>query len=393
MKKILITLIWLTTFISSATIAQEKSLFAGFAFTGAYENRERLYPYSSMIINQKLSNGQSVLDAEFLRRLKSRPAEFSRITTELGQLGKGAQISIAFAVNSEEVEYQNINNELSVLIRIYASVLAFDRETHSLTASYPFVVGTTIEVPHKLNRQELQKVFMKLYLTNEFGINAFDSWIDRFSLSVIAKKYSKYLQVKSVNFENEAMQTISSLENGSEKALKNKIGNALDASISEATNVPIIPSIAGEAVGSKMAYRFSNGSALQLNLPQPDFEITFTIRAFRSVVAEEDQAKVAIFRTLATVKIEQPDLNNIYLNEKIYSTLYIRVPGDTRITIDEWSQFNKSLLDLITGLARQFNKVEKNWLEESASNGSDAFKSFENASELFASLRTTHQDR
>ena len=393
MKKILITLIWLTTFISSATVAQEKSLFAGFAFTGAYENREQLYPYSSMIINQKLSNGQSVLDAEFLRRLKSRPAEFSRITTELGQLGKGEQISIAFAVNSEEVEYQNINNELSVLIRIYASVLAFDRETHSLTASYPFVVGTTIEVPHKLNRQELQKVFMKLYLTNEFGINAFDSWIDRFSLSVITKKYSKYLQVKSVNFENEAMQTISSLENGSEKVLMNKIGNALDASISEATNVPIIPSIAGEAVGSKMAYRFSNGSALQLNLPQPDFEITFTIRAFRSVVAEEDQAKVAIFRTLATVKIEQPDLNNVYLNEKIYSTLYIRVPGDTRITIDEWSQFNKSLLDLITGLAGQFNKVEKTWLEESASNGSDAFKSFENASGLFASLRTTHQDR
>jgi hypothetical protein len=234
---------------------------------------------------------------------------------------------------------------------------------------------------------------MKLYLTNEFGINAFDSWIDRFSLSVITKKYSKYLQVKSVNFENEALQTISSLENGSEKVLKNKIGNALDASISEATNVPIIPSIAGEAVGSKMAYRFSNGSALQLNLPQPDFEITFTIRAFRSVVAEEDQAKVAIFRTLATVKIEQPDLNNVYLNEKIYSTLYIRVPGDTRITIDEWSQFNKSLLDLITGLAGQFNKVEKTWLEESASNGSDAFKSFENASGLFASLRTTHQDR
>lgn len=361
--------------------AKEQFLYSGFAFSGNYSNRETLYPYTSKIDTAKL-------DSEFLQRLKKDPAIFNKLLLEQGKAGQGTQISVAFALNSETAEYQVVDGVGQIIIRIYATVLAFDRESKSLVAAYPFGVGTTVTVTGRPNTDLINEMIRKIYFTNEYGVNAFDQWIARFNQVTIKPKFARYLQVKNIEFEPEA-QTVLSANRVPEVAFKNQIGNWLDAAISSENNVPILPSTVGEAVGGKMAYRFSNATSFDLKLPEPDYEITFTIRAFRSKVTEESSATVGIYRALATIKVDTnaKDFNKKYLDERIYDTIFIRVPRGSSVSINVMPQYKKALFQLITGLSKQFNKVDSEWLENSAANGAKARANFNDTVQLFNSLR------
>lgn len=384
-KNTIVTLVLCFGLIAGA-FAQERLLFSGFAFSGNYENRESLYPYSSKLAAEKI-NGQPSLDKVFLDRLRKNPDAINKITTDLGRIGKdGSQISLAFALNLEDVEYQEIDGKLIVILRLYSTVLAFDRETNSLVATYPVRIRYSTIMQAKPDQATLLKMFRSLYLTDDLKVNAFDVWISRFNELTIKRKYAKYLQVKNITFEPEAKQLIPQ-SGKTENALKNQIANALETAISNANNVPVVPSSAGEAVGSKMAYRFSDGNALQLNLPAPDYEIQFAIRGFRGKSVEQAASTQDIYRVLATIKIEQPDLNKIYLDEKIYNTLIVNKPKSGKLVVDPWHQYYKTLIELISDVSQQFSKVDSKWLAESAARGTVAEGAFENAVKFFNELK------
>ena len=153
--------------------------------------------------------------------------------------------------------------------------------------------------------------------------------------------------------------------------------------------MPVVPSTLGEAVGGKMVYRFSNASALDLKLPEADYGLSFTIRAFRSKITQEATVTTGIYRALATVKVETTakDFSKVYLDEKIFDTIFIRVPSGNAVQIKNWDQYQKALGQLITGVAKEFNKVDSQWLENSAANGTNAKEAFVATHELFNSLR------
>jgi len=163
----------------------------------------------------------------------------------------------------------------------------------------------------------------------------------------------------------------------------------LDAALSSENNIPILPSALGEAIGGKMAYRFSNAAALELKIPDPDFILSFTIRAFRSKITQEPTATTGIYRVLATVKIENADknFNKVYIDERIFDTIFVRIPAGNSAQIEVWQQYQKSLAQLITSMAKAFNKVDSKWLEDSVANGQNAKDAFASTSQLFKSLR------
>jgi len=381
MKKIFTLVCISLALVSLKAVASEQFLYAGFAYSGNFSNRDSLYPYTSKIDVAKL-------DQEFLKRLKNSPEAFKRLTVEQRKLGQGNQISVAFALNSENAEYQVVNGESFLVLRIFATVLAFDRSSKNLVGAYPFGVGTTVKVSGKPSTASINEMIAKLYFTNDYGVNAFDKWITQFTNAAITEKFPKYFQVKNVDIEAEAANTLT-LYKVNEGAFKNQIGNMLDAALSSENNIPILPSALGEAIGGKMAYRFSNATALELKLPEPDFILNFTIRAFRSKVTQEQTATIGIYRVLATVKIENADknFNKVYIDEKIFDTIFIRIPAGNSAQIEVWQQYQKSLAQLITGMAKAFNKVDSKWLEDSVANGQNAKDAFTSTSQLFKSLR------
>ena len=381
MKKFFNWLSLATIIISVNAYSADQYLYSGFAYSGNYSNREVLYPYTSKIDMAKL-------DQEFLARLRRNPEALNRLKLDQGKIGQGTQISVAFALNTETVETQVINGESFAVIRLTATVLAFDRESKTLVAAYPFGVGTTVKINGKLDSALAGDMIKRLYFSDEYGVNVFDKWIARFSGAAIKEKFPKYFQVKSIEIEPEAKAILVSASI-QESAYKNQIGNLLDAAISSENNVPVVPSTLGEAVGGKMMYRFSNATALDLKLPEADYGLSFTIRAFRSKITQEATAAAGIYRALATVKVETTakDFSKVYLDEKIFDTIFIRVPSGNAVQINNWSQYQKALSQLITGMAKEFNKVDSQWLENSTANGANAKDAFVATHELFNSLR------
>jgi hypothetical protein len=189
-----------------------------------------------------------------------------------------------------------------------------------------------------------------------------------------------------VIIDSDAMQITRSQSGKTEKELKNQLANYLESELSEENQIPIVPSSIG-GVANKMSYRFSNGN-VELKLPSPDFEITFTIRGFRTAAAEESNGAITnLYRALGTIKIEQPESRNIYIDEKVNATVPVRRPPGVTQEISAWSQYFKATLLLIRQLSTQFNKLDSKWLEENAARGTNAKDSFVKTSELFKTLR------
>ncbi len=383
----IITLIFIAlTFLSSIASAQDKLLFSGFAFSGNFENRKELYPYSSQIELLKSDNGQPLLNKVFYEKIRSRPSEDARLTTELGRIGQGNQITVAFALTYEKVEYMELDGHLLLFLGINANVLAFDRATKQLIAAYPLRIRYHDTVNHRLNNEEIVGLFKRLYLTNELGINPFDEWLNRFAQISFKGRYTKYLQVKKIDIEPEALTFISA-NNQSPKALKNLIANELESSIASTNNIPIIPWSPGEVVGRVMALRFCDGNTFMLNLPNPDFEVDFSLRAFRGTEVEGSYSKQKVYRVLGTIKILQSDIKKYHLNENIYNTQIVTLARAYDAKVEDWEQYKKTLNELLYETSKQFSNVNSGWIKEHASRGSEAVNTFRDASHLIDQLK------
>ncbi len=383
----IITLIFIAlTFISSIASAQDKLLFSGFAFSGNFENRKELYPYSSQIELLKSDNGQPLLNKVFYEKIRSRPSDDARLTTELGRIGQGNQITVAFALTYETVEYMELDGHLLLFLGINANVLAFDRATKQLIAAYPLRIRYHDTVTHRLSNEEVVALFKRLYLTNELGINPFDEWLNRFAQISFKGRYTKYLQVKNITIEPEALTFISA-NNQNPKALKNLIANELETSIASTNNIPIIPWSPGEVVGRVMALRFCDGNTFMLNMPNPDFEVDFSLRAFRGAEVEGSYSKQKVYRVLGTIKILQSDIKKYYLNENIYNTQIVTLARAYDAKVGDWEQYKKTLNELLYETSKQFSNVNSGWIREHASRGSDAIDTFRDASHIIDQLK------
>ncbi len=372
--------------ISSIASAEDKLLFSGFAFSGNFENRKELYPYSSQIELLKSENGQALLNKVFYDKIKNRPNEDARLTTELGRIGQGNQITVAFALTYETVEYMELDGHLLLFLGINANVLAFDRATKQLIAAYPLRIRYHDSVNHRLNNEEIVALFKRLYLTNDLGINPFDEWLNRFAQISFKGRYTKYLQVKNIAIEPEALTFISANKQSS-KALKNLIANELESSIATTNNIPIIPWSPGEVVGRVMALRFCDGNTFMLNLPTPDFEVDFGLRAFRGAEVEGSYSKQKVYRVLGTIKILQSDVRKYHLNENIYNTQIVTLARAYDAKVEDWEQYKKTLNELLYETSKQFSSVNSDWIKEHASRGSEANDAFRDASHIIDQLK------
>jgi len=381
----LLALAFMFFFNPSANAANDQFLFAGFAFSGNYDNRLQLYPYSSSISEEK-NGDRPVLDKSLIDKFKLRPNEAKKIDVNLGKLGVGSQISLAFSLVQENIEVQEVEGKSILIVLLNSNILAFSKESNSVVASYPVKIRYTSAFDNKPSESQIKDIIRKLYLTNDLGINVFDVWLDRFSKIIIKEKYSKYIKVVSINVEPNAANEIATAGKNL-SALQNQIANSVESAISYANDIPVVPNSIGEAIGAKMACRFSNGDSFQFNLPIPDYEITFTLRDFKSKTVEESSSYQDIFRVMASFRIKQPDLNKVYLDENIFNTLFVVRPKNAGVKINTWDQYYKTLNELIGSTSKQFSTLDGKWLEENASRGKEAKSSFKDAAKLFDSLK------
>ena len=357
-------------------------IYAGFAFSGDYENRRELYPYSAEIAAE--SSGQ-LLDTVLREKLLARPALAQRVSLGVSD-GKTSMSSLAFALVQESAETQRIDGKYWEIVTLQANVLAFERESRSVVASYPFRMRFSHVLDSPPTQDDVKSIIRRAYTAGDRSENIFDQWLDRFEKVRIRNGAKRFLRVTDVSLSPEAEHIIRDAGK-SPAAIRNQVANFLEASVAEGTGVPLVPNSVGEAIGSKMAYRFANGDSFQLALPEPDFALTFLVRDFVSKTIEEPAYFQDIFRVKGTIALKQPDTNRVVLDENIYDTLIVTRPKRSDVQITNWDQYFKVLQGLIVSVGKEMNSVQETWLKENASRGSEAKSAFMQAQKLMSALK------
>lgn len=364
-----------------AAEAEPPLIYSGFAFSGDFQNRDRLYPITAQISRDR--NG-TFLDEILRQKVMARPSLASRLKLDLAD-GKQDISSVAFALVNENVETQRVDGKLWVIVTVQANVLAFNRASNSLVASYPLRVRSARVRETMPDSAELQAMVREVYTTSNTGENIFDQWLNRLETIKLRKGARKYLRVTGVTMTPQA-ESIVKASGKDATSIKNQTANFLEAAVAEAGGIPIVPNSVGEAIGSKMAYRFANGSDLQLTLPDPDYSLTFEIRDFVSKKIEKPAYFQDIYRVKATVELKQPDLEQVILNEGVYDTAIITRPKQADVQLADWDQYYKTLQSLIQQVGKQMTRVDDAWLKDNASRESAAKPAFENTNQLIQKL-------
>jgi hypothetical protein len=357
-------------------------VYAGYAFSGDFGNRASLYPYSAELSAEENGN---YLDRLLRERIAAHPDAAARLLFEQAD-GKLDQDSVAFALVQESVEQQRMDGKYWTILTLHANILAFNKQTNSIVASYPVRLRLTRAESAMLSPAELKEWVRSAYAGSNAHANIFDQWLGALPAMHVRAGATKYLRVTDVALTPEA-QAVLAAAHLDAKAMRNQLANAFEASLAEAAQISVIPNSVGEAIGAKMACRFANGAQIALTLPAPDYELAFTVRGFAGKTVEKSAYFQDIFRVLGAVSLTQPDLNLVYLNENVYETQIVTRPRDARMELETWPQYYKTLQLLMAGVSKQMSQADDRWLQDKASRGTEARPAFLKTNDLIRTLK------
>jgi len=368
----------------SPALADDRLVYAGFAFAGESDDRQHLYPISAELAEETVGT-DLLLDMTLRQKLLARAQLASRVTLE-GSDGKLDLSSLAFSLVQERVETQKIGNDYWVIVSLQANVLVFNKTSSSLLASYPLRMQVTSTQSMPPSRQQLKTLIRDIYTTSDPARNIFDQWLNRFAKITLRSGARKYLRVTDIAVSPEAQRVMFGAGKDV-RAIRNQLAILMESAISEKAGVSVVPSMLGEAIGAKMALSFTDGSFYSLTLPEADFAVSFTVRDFVSKTLDKPSHFEDIYRVKASIAIKEPLSGRAFIDEGVYHTVFPIRPKSANVEFDAWEQYFKTTQSLIAMLGEQMINVNDEWLASNASRALDAKPGFVRAQQLLQELK------
>ena len=335
--------------------------YAGFAFLGDYSQREKLYRYSSRIQAIKVGK-RPALEVALQGALKHHfRNENINLSFGLGDR-KNASMALAFAVSNESVRYQGLNNGFNAIFLIFAQILVFDFDESKVIANFPVAILHNEVVKRKLGDAATLGIFKKLYLDLNSESNIFRRWVARLNTINPKASYGNYCKLTNLEVNpkilNDPINKISDA-----RAFQLQSAQFFESVLSTHQNIPMVPYTKGEAIGKKMPARFANGTSVQFQLPESDYNVTINIRPFKTVKKESKNIRRYIFASFASFKVEQPDTGNVVFDGVFRNIPIVTVDKSRNIVLDQWYERQKSLRTLFADFSRQISKRDGVWLK------------------------------
>ena len=217
--------------------------------------------------------------------------------------------------------------------------------------------------------------------------NILELWLSRLETVRIRNGATTRLRVTDVTLAP-AAEAVLKASGVKPAAIRNQLANLLEAAVAEGCNVPLVPNSVGEAIGGKIALRFTDGHDLQLSLPPADFAISFVVRDFVSTQVErpavfqdvyrqgDDRGQAAGQRTRAGGRehLRHADRHS---------------PQEGRHRLAAWDQYAKTLNGLVDAVGKNFRNPDSAWLHEHASRDLEARPGFLRGHDDFGAPMTT----
>ena len=344
--------------------------YAGFSYLGNNESQFSGMPLTTLLTKEKKGN-QNTVDFAITDKLKKTNPKNFNINFSLADLEKGNNIMMSIGISKEifSEEYNSYTKAYNNSIGLFLQIYFYDFKEKKLIAAVP-IYGEINFISEKKADNNLKLKNLRDFYEDELigengekvGITAkIKQVLENFELK---EKYRNRIGVTKVDIEDRAKAEIPNNLNQNE--LKNEIAQSLSSKLSLHQGVSIVPFIEGVAIGGTMKARIVQSSEIyNISLPKPDFFIELGISNFRKGIAEtSDVSDIWQYGSAITVKIYEPDLNKIYLNDRLVRVANIKRAKGT--DINHWGKFYFNNQMLLEEFAINISKQNRDWVSSTS---------------------------
>jgi hypothetical protein len=344
--------------------------YAGFSYLGNNESQFSGMPLTTLLTKEKKGN-QNTVDFAITDKLKKTNPKNFNINFSLADLEKGNNIMMSIGISKEifSEEYNSYTKAYNNSIGLFLQIYFYDFKEKKLIAAVP-IYGevnfiSEVKADNKIKLKNLRDFYEDQLIGEngeKIGITAkIKEVLENFELK---EKYRNRIGVTKVDIEDRAKAEIPNNLNQNE--LKNEIAQSLSSKLSLHQGVSIVPFIEGVAIGGTMKARIVQSSEIyNISLPKPDFFIELGISNFRKGIAEtSDVSDIWQYGSAITVKIYEPDLNKIYLNDRLVRVANVKRAKGT--DINHWGKFYFNNQMLLEEFAINISKQNRDWVSSTS---------------------------
>ena len=344
--------------------------YAGFSYLGNNESQFSGMPLTTLLTKEKKGN-QNTVDFAITDKLKKTNPKNFNINFSLADLEKGNNIMMSIGISKEifSEEYNSYTRAYNNSIGLFLQIYFYDFKEKKLIAAVP-IYGevnfiSEVKADNNIKLKNLRDFYDDQLIGEngeKIGITAkIKEVLENFELK---EKYRNRIGVTKVDIEDRAKAEIPNNLNQNE--LKNEIAQSLSSKLSLHQGVSIVPFIEGVAIGGTMKARIVQSSEIyNISLPKPDFFIELGISNFRKGIAEtSDVSDIWQYGSAITVKIYEPDLNKIYLNDRLVRVANIKRAKGT--DINHWGKFYFNNQMLLEEFAINISKQNRDWVSSTS---------------------------
>ena len=365
------TLFLLIFFLPTVLFAKKIEVnYAGFSYLGNNESQFSGMPLTTLLTKEKKGN-QNTVDFAITDKLKKTNPKNFNINFSLADLEKGNNIMMSIGISKEifSEEYNSYTKAYNNSIGLFLQIYFYDFKEKKLIAAVP-IYGevnfiSQVKADNNIKLKNLRDFYDDQLIGEngeKIGITAkIKEVLENFELK---EKYRNRIGVTKVDIEDRAKAEIPNNLNQNE--LKNEIAQSLSSKLSLHQGVSIVPFIEGVAIGGTMKARIVQSSEIyNISLPKPDFFIELGISNFRKGIAEtSDVSDIWQYGSAITVKIYEPDLNKIYLNDRLVRVANIKRAKGT--DINHWGKFYFNNQILLEEFAINISKQNRDWVSSTS---------------------------
>ena len=339
--------------------------WSGFAFQGDFESGQSRYPISSQLA--LVPEGEaSPLDVALRSNVAGvANASFNIVVNDLGRLGSDSpsSIALAFVLDREMVSVEQFGREYKLLVELSAQALFFDFKESSVLASYPITLQYVHVLNHAPSDDDARQIVEALYLGG-LEINAFTEFEAALEAVDLNLSVNRRIQVTKVSVASDVAAQLPPKWKGRVNDFGASLAQEFSRSLSTNQNVPVLPYSKGYAIGNRMATRFADGSVYTLQLPEPDYTISLSLKKVVKIEYEKVPAGTSfVYGTYLEVQAEEPLSGRVYMDEIIKNGATKVVPAG-QTSVDDWPAYQDSLSGLIEQFTVELGAPNRKWAKK-----------------------------
>jgi len=348
-----------------------KLYFAGFSFTGDYENKKEVFKFFRKFGDKKISkffiNIAQNLNTKYFDLLADPEKN------KLIKLNDNDANILAFAITHEDFAIEksyNSGREIG-FYEAYFNIIIYDFNNRNLLNSIPVSVHLTISKPNKITTTDILSEIEKLYFGEGDKIQDslfFKDIQKKLENLKVKRKYTNKVGITKTLIESDAKKMLPPYLKKNLNAYKNYASQVFLANLSKHHDLAFVPYNEGELYGKTLKLRFVNQRLIHnVYLPDPDIHIYLKIMNFKNVLAEENASeKLFYYASYINIKFIQPELSEIneekgtYFDENLRGVQKETIPKGIA-KVDDWRKYMFNYNSLCNDFSVNIKKFDNNW--------------------------------